>query len=228
MQIMRPMQAVTMLLVAAALTSCGSANTPEPTQDVNVIHTSVAGTMVSQLYDQQTQTAQAVPPSPAASPTALDTSTPLPTFLATALNTPIIINTPAGAVFPTNPVGGGTPGSSTASGCNNSNFISETAPSDGAQFSKGENFTKSWTFQNTGTCTWVNSFSFGFQNGDRMGGKNIVISRSVDFTPPGNNHTFTVFFEAPITAGHYIGFWQMRTPGGNSFGSRVWVDIEVK
>lgn len=107
MQIMRPMQAVTMLLVAAALTSCGSANTPEPTQDVNVIHTSVAGTMVSQLYDQQTQTAQAVPPSPAASPTALDTSTPLPTFLATALNTPIIINTPAGAVFPTNPVGGG-------------------------------------------------------------------------------------------------------------------------
>ena len=227
MQLMKPIRVVTLLLVVAALTSCSGGKAPEPTQDVNAVYTSVASTMVAQLIDQQTQTAQAVPPTVLASPTAFDTSTPLPTFPATALGTPIIINTPTGAVFPTNSTGGGTPGT-TAAGCNNSNFISESEPSDGTQFSKGENFSKSWTFQNTGTCTWSNSFSFGFQSGDRMGGKTILISRSVDFTLPGNNHTFTVFFEAPITAGHYIGFWQMRTPGGSSFGSRVWVDIVVK
>lgn len=228
MQLMKPMQAMIILFLAAALTSCGSGNTPEPTQDVNAVYTSVAGTMVGQLYAQQTETAQAIPPTIAASPTAMDTPTSLPSLLTTATVTPVILNTPAGIVFPTASAGGGAPGTSTASGCNDSKFISETAPTDGTQFSKSENFSKSWIFQNTGTCTWSNNFAFGFQSGDRMGGKNIVISRSVDFTLPGKNHTFTVFFEAPNIAGRYTGFWQMRTPGGNSFGSRVWVDIEVK
>jgi hypothetical protein len=227
MQHIKLIWVVIVVMVAAALTSCSGGQAPEPTQDANAVYTSVAGTMVSQFNDQQTQTAQAVPPSPQPSPTPFDTFTPLPTYPVTPLVTPIITDTPVIAVLPTSIAGGGTPGS-TAAGCNNSNFISETKPDDGTQFTKGENFSKSWTFQNTGTCTWSNSYTFGFQSGDRMGGKDIVISRSVDFTLPGNNHTFTVFFEAPNAAGHYIGFWEMRTPLGGSFGTRVWVVINVK
>jgi hypothetical protein len=226
MQLMKSMWVSIALVLIVTLTSCGPGNTPEPAQDANAIYTSVAGTMVAQLNDQQTQTAQAVPPTAFVSPTPPDTNTPLPTFPVTPLETPVTINMPSGALAPTISSAGGTP--STGAGCYDSKFITESEPADGTQFSKEQNFSKSWTFQNTGTCTWVNSFTFGFQSGDRMAGKNIVISRSVDYTLPGNNHTFTVYFEAPNAAGHYIGFWQMRTPEGGSFGSRVWVDIVVK
>ncbi len=214
------------LLLAIALTACGAGSTTEPTQNADVIYTSVAGTMVAQLNDQQTQTAQAIPPSSLPSPTTADTFTPLPTVPAAPSVTPFTINTPGSVVQPTI-FTGGTPGS-TGAGCADSKFISETPPADGTQFSKGENFSKSWSFMNSGTCTWSNSYSFGFQNGDRLGGKEIVISRSVDFVLAGQIKTFTVQFEAPISAGHYKGFWQMRTPAGGSFGSRVWIDIVVK
>jgi hypothetical protein len=218
---------VTVLLLAAALTSCGAGSTPGPTQDANLIYTSVAGTMVAQLNVQQTETAQALPPSPLPSPTAMDTFTPQPTLPALPSVTPFTINTPVSAVQPTTFNAGGTPGS-TGAGCADSKFISETKPDDGTQFTKSENFTKTWSFLNTGTCTWVNNYAFGFQSGDRMGGKTIVISRSVDFVPVGQVKAFSVQLEAPNVAGHYIGYWQMRTPEGGSFGSRVWVDIVVK
>jgi hypothetical protein len=226
MQHMKSIWLATVLLVGAALTSCGTANAPEPTQDVNALYTSAAGTTVAQLTDQQTQTAQAIPPTSVASPTALDTFTPPPTFPVTPLGTPLIINTPGGAVLPTTSTRGGTPGSTTV-GCNDATFISETI-SDGTQFTAGENFSKGWTFKNTGTCTWINSFSFAFMSGDQMGGKDRVISRSVDFVLPGNSRTFIVELEAPRAAGHYKGYWQMKDPQGIAFGSRVWVDIVVK
>ena len=227
MQLMKLMWAVIALLLVAALTACSAGQTPEPTQDVNAVYTSVAGTMIAQLNDQQTQTAQAVPPTALASPTPQDTSTPLPILPTTPLETPITINTPAGAAAPTFSTGPGTPGS-TAAGCADATFVSESGPNDGAQFRPGENFSKSWTFKNTGTCTWTNSYGFGFQSGDRLGSKNVLISRSVDFVSPGQTKTFTVNFEAPRSPGQYIGYWQMRTDTGGSFGSRVWIDIEVK
>ena len=227
MQFMKPTQVVTVLLVAAALTSCSGGSAPQPTPDANALYTSVAGTMIAQLNDQQTQTAQAIPPSPLPSPTAMDTFTPVPTIPITPLGSPISINTPAGVIPPAISTGEGTSVSSAAV-CNNSNFIIESKPDDGTQFSKAENFSKSWTFQNTGTCTWTNSYTFGFQSGDRLSGKDIVISRSVDFVSPGQTKTFTVYFEAPNAAGRYLGFWEMRTPAGGSFGSRVWIEILVK
>lgn len=216
-----------MFLLAAALTACSAAKAPEPTLDSNAIYTSVAGTMIAQLNDHQTQTAQAVPASPQASPTAFDTFTPLPTFPVTPLLTPLTLNTPGGALSPTPSFAGGTPGG-TGAGCADGTFISETEPRDGTKFSKGENFSKSWTFQNTGTCVWINSFAFGFQTGDRLNGKNVVISRTVDYVSPGQIKTFTINFEAPQASGRYKGYWQMRDAGGGSFGSRVWVDIIVK
>jgi hypothetical protein len=214
-------------LLAAALTSCNIGSTPPSAQDANAIYTSVAGTMIAQLYDQQTQTAQAAPPSSTATLTVLDTNTPLPTYPATPSEMPLSINTPSGPILPAPSTVGGTPGS-TKVGCDDSAYVSETEPSAWAQFKAGVNFSKSWTLQNTGTCPWINSFRFVFVGGDRMGGRDIPITRTVDFVIVGHTHTFTINFQAPRIAGHYQGIWQMKNPDNIEFGRSVLVDIVVK
>lgn len=213
---------VTTLLLAAALTSCNIGATPQPTIDVNAIFTFAAGTMNAQLNDQGTQTAQAASPTPAA------TFTPLATFPVTPLGTPFSITTPGGgAALPTTASGGGTLGS-TAVGCDNSNYLSETKPDDGTQVTAGTDFTKGWSLQNTGTCAWKAGYSFAFDSGDQMAGKDIVLSKSEDFTDPGHSQTFIIKLQAPASAGEYKGYWRMKNATGTAFGSRVWVDIVVK
>ncbi len=226
MRLIKLIWLLTALLLTATLSSC-SGTAPEPTQDVNSVYTSVAGTMVSQFNDQQTQTAQAVPPSPFASPTALDTFTPMPTYPVTPSGTPFSINTPSGIILAVPSTGGGTPGS-TRVGCDDAMYVSESGPGFGEKFSPGVNFTKSWTLQNSGNCPWINSFTFGFVSGDRMGGREILITRHVDFVAPGQNHTFSVFFQAPHASGHYHGVWQMKNPANIEFGTQETVDIIVK
>ena len=162
------------LLLAAALTSCTIGATPEPTTDVSAIFTFAALTMDAQLSDQGTQTAQA------ASPTPLVTYTPLPTFPVIPLgSTPFSISTPGGGALPTNSTGGSTLGS-TAVGCDNSSYLSETPPNDGTQLTAGDTFKKGWSLQNTGTCAWNSGYSFAFITGDQMGGKDIVLSKDDD------------------------------------------------
>ena len=227
MKFLKLLWVVTVLLLAAALTSCNIGSTPAPAQDANAIYTSVAGTMIAQFNDQQTQTAQAIPPSPLAGPTIADTFTPLPIFTEIPLGMPISINTPVSVILPTPSTGGLTWGE-TGIGCDDATYLSETEPARGTMFRVGDHFAKSWSFQNTGTCIWINSYTFAFISGSRMGGKDIPISRTVDFTVPGKSHTFTINFVAPHGAGHYTGAWQMKNATGTQFGARVWVDIVVK
>ena len=226
MRFMKLFWVVTALLLTAGLTSC-SGTAPEPTQDVNAVYTSVAGTMVAQFNGQQTQTAQAVPPSPTASPTELAIVLPAPTIAVEPSQTPFLINTPSIAVLPATSTGGLTFGE-TGVGCDNATYLSETEPGRGTLFKPGINFTKAWTFQNSGTCTWINSYTFAFISGDQMGGRDIRLYKTVDFTAPGLNHTFVVNFQAPHGGGHYQGFWQMKNATGTEFGARVVIDIVVK
>jgi hypothetical protein len=213
--------AVTALLLTTALASCNIGATPAPTIDVNAIFTAAASTMNAQLSDQATQTAEAVTPTPAA------TITALPTFPVIPLGSPFPTAAPGGAVAPTTSTGGGT-GGSTAVGCDNSTYISETAPDDGKQYSAGDTFSKGWSLENSGTCAWDTGYSFAYVDGDQMGGKDIVLSKDTDFTDPGHSQTFIVKLTAPTAAGEYKGFWQMKNATGVEFGSRVWVDIIVK
>jgi len=221
MQINKLNGAVVVILMAAALTACGSGSTPVPTTDVGAIFTFAASTMNAQLNDQGTQTAQA------ASPTPLVTFTPLPTFPVIPLSTPFSVGTASGAALPTTSTGGST-GGSTAVGCNNANYLSETKPDDGTQMTAGDIFKKGWSLENTGTCSWNSGYSFAFITGDQMSGKDIVLSQSANFTDPGHSNTFMVNLQAPATAGEYKGYWQMKNAQGTAFGSRVWVDIVVK
>jgi Ig-like domain from next to BRCA1 gene len=213
--------AATVFLLAAALTACNIGSTPQPTVDVNAIFTAAAATMDAQLNDQATQTAAAVSPTPAA------TFTALPTFPVIPLGTPFSTSAPGGSVLPTTSTGGSTLGS-TAVGCDDATYISETKPDDGTQETAGQAFTKGWSLQNTGTCTWNTGYTFAFITGDQMEGKDILISKDSDFTDPGHSQTFIVKLTAPATAGEYKGYWQMKNATGVEFGSRVWVDIVVK
>ena len=221
------------LLLAVGLASCNISKAPEPTPDVNAVYTSVAGTMIAQLNDQLTQTAQAVPPTALASPTELPTLPPLPTVSIESTNipvstsssvTPITVFTPVGST----PLVGGTGGtSSTAVGCADSAFILDITIQDGTTEKPGTVFTKTWRMQNTGTCTWGVGFKFAFAYGSKMGGGDFTITRKYDFVASGATKDFGVKLTAPTVPNTYSGCWKMQTDQGYWFGGAACVTIKV-
>lgn len=220
------------VLLAASLVSCNIGKAPEPTLDVNAIYTAAAGTADAQISDQMTQTAQAILPLP--SPTLAPLS--LPTLPLSAGATPFgvvgtqfIFNTPGVGTLPTAtkvPSGSGT--GSTAVGCSDAKFLVDATIPDGTVIAPGKSFDKAWQFQNTGTCTWDEGFSFVYVSGDRMSGNNIFFHKAADFVKPGGGQTFIVPMVAPTKAGTYKGFWRMKDDKGNLFGSQVYVLIVVQ
>jgi hypothetical protein len=224
--------AVPVLLLAVGLTSCNIGKTPGPAADVNAIYTSAAGTMIAELNVQQTQTAQAIPPLPLASPTALATFTPLPTFPIAPgttpfgiAGTPFLLNTPIGGLTPLASL---PPGAfSNPVGCDDAMLVGETVP-DGTKVDAFAVFKKSWNFVNTGTCTWDEGYSFAFKSGDRLQGVDVRFRFDNDFVKPGKGTAFTIELTAPGHIKEYKGYWQMKNDHGQWFGSLVWVDIVVK
>jgi hypothetical protein len=220
------------VLIAVALTSCGTGATPSPTIDANAIYTSAAQTLAAGMSAGMTQTAQAVTPTSAVS------ATPLGTFsIATGSSpfgtpgtggTPFALPTVALGTTPL-PAGTSSGGSTVnnAVGCNNATYLSETEPMDKTQIAANKSFTKGWSMQNTGTCSWGEGYSWAFLSGDQMGGKDIVITAKDTSTAAGHSNTFIVKLTAPATAGEYKGFWRMKAPDGTFFGDQPWVDIVV-
>ncbi len=221
-----------LVLLAASLVSCNIGKAPGPTQDVNAIVTSAAGTALAQIGDQMTQTAQALPPMPVDTPTSTPLS--LPTLPLSPGATPFgvvgtqfVFNTPGTGLPIATKVPSGAGTGSTAVGCNDALFLQETIP-DGTIMAKGKSFDKVWQFQNTGTCTWDDGYSFAFVSGDQLGGTNKGFYKASDFVAPGYGTSFIVNMTAPTKAGTYQGFWQMKDDSGHFFGTRVWVKIVVQ
>ena len=95
-------------------------------------------------------------------------------------------------------------------------FVSETIP-DGTKLSPGENFTKTWTIRNDGTCDWNTDYDLVFKSGDHMGGPDTVkFHKEVD---PGEKITLSVDLKAPSDEGTYTGVWWFQTHKGQKFGS---------
>jgi len=105
-------------------------------------------------------------------------------------------------------------------------FISETIP-DGTKMSPGEDFTKTWTIRNDGTCDWNKDYDLVFKSGDHMSGPDTVqFNEEVD---PGEKITLSVNLEAPSKKGTYTGVWWFQTHKGQKFGSNgIWVKIVVE
>jgi len=146
-------------------------------------------------------------------PTAYPTQTPYPTY------TPIPTSSVTYSYSYNYSYAIGTPSS-----CLRAKFISENVP-DNTVFSAGENFTKSWTLENTGSCTWTTNFKLAFTSGSRMGGNSTTnLTANVS---PGGRVTVSTNLTAPSTAGTYRGDWCIQSDSGSKFGC-FWVKIKVQ
>jgi len=89
----------------------------------------------------------------------------------------------------------------------------------------GEQFTKVWTVQNSGTCTWDSSYELVFASGNRMGGQPTPVQGQV---APGQNYDISVELTAPTQGGDYSAIWQMEGTDGTAFGQRLRVYVRVQ
>jgi hypothetical protein len=196
---------ISLALLGAILVSCNfPLNNGKATEtqmsDADQLATAVEGTVqaISLAITAQAAQATEVPP----------TATVAPTVPAMATNT-------VGAMQPTT--------STTTQVCNQAEFISETIP-DGTNFGFNESFTKTWTFKNTGTCTWGEDYAITFASGAEMDGSSTEIDETVS---PGEEVYVSVDLIAPSSEGTYVGYWKMADSDGNTFGTSVYVQIVV-
>jgi hypothetical protein len=90
--------------------------------------------------------------------------------------------------------------------------ISTETISDYTKMDRDEDFTKTWTIVNTGTCTWDKSTLLVFVNGDKMDGDSSeAIGTQVT---PGGHITASVDLTAPSSNGTYTGKWALQTADG--------------
>jgi hypothetical protein len=89
-------------------------------------------------------------------------------------------------------------------------------PPDKTIFRPGEYFWKTWTFVNTGTCTWDPSYSLIFWDGERMG--SAVSYPLVEVVRPNETMDISIYLQAPAAEGAYTGYWRFKSPWGSDFG----------
>jgi len=226
------------MVLAVVLSACNIGATPPPTQDPGAIQTQAFGVVLTQAALNQTQTAQALPP------TALPTNTPQPTatlgLIPTAAlfgtNTPIAFNTQQPGLTPlalpsAAPTVGVYSTLPTSNGCNNAWFVSESGPADGSTLLAGKELIKTFELLNTGTCTWDEGYSFSFRpeystspEGAAIGyyGKDEFIL-STSPIKPGQTGVFKINFTVPRKLGEYVWAWKLKDDAGGVFGSLVYM-----
>lgn len=115
-------------------------------------------------------------------------------------------------------------------GCTLSANLVQEDPPDGKIFKPGESFLKTWSLQNTGTCTWDKTYKLVYWDGELMGGA-VTYSLPV-VVAPGETKDIPILLQAPATDGSYRGFWRLKSPWGYDFGvgptsQSFYVDILV-
>jgi len=110
------------------------------------------------------------------------------------------------------------------------NPIDITIPDD-TQMQPGQNFTKTWRLQNSGTCTWTKDYTIGVFSGEAMGApSSIPLPQKVE---PGQSVDISVDMVAPLSPGTYQSNWKLRNTSSTWFGigpgggSPFWVRIIV-
>lgn len=132
----------------------------------------------------------------------LPTLTPVPSTGATSL--PDVVGTSTTA-----PIAG-------APGCTVSARLAGETPPDETLFKPGAYFWKTWTLENTGTCTWDGTYKLIYESGDLMDG--LTSYPLVETVAPGEATDISIYLKAPATEGTYTGYWQIQTPWNATFG----------
>jgi len=89
---------------------------------------------------------------------------------------------------------------------------------DNTQVNAGGKFTKTWEFQNMGTCPWIN-YTVKFSTGDKI---NAPLSTPVPDTPPNEKVQVSMELTAPTVDGRYAGYFTLT----NSSGGTVLIGTE--
>jgi uncharacterized protein YkwD len=138
-------------------------------------------------------------------------------WMVTASMTPFETNTPSLPVT-----------APTSANCTNTAILLRdiTIP-DHTQVQAGETFTKTWEFQNTGTCSWTN-YTVQFSSGESM---NAPLSMPVMDTEPHGKVQVSVELSAPAADGTYTSVFTLEDPSGNAIPIGVeksfWVKVVV-
>ena len=103
-----------------------------------------------------------------------------------------------------------------APGCTVSARLAGEDPPDGALLKPGENFWKTWSLENTGTCTWDSTYKLVYQNGDLLGG--LVSYPLPELVAPGETKNISIYLKAPEAEGAVTGYWSIQTPWNTFFG----------
>ncbi len=154
-------------------------------------------------------------PAPANSTPLFVTATLPPTK--TPATTPI---TPSATIVPTI--------STSSAGCKDKAIlVQDVTIADGTNIARGAKFTKTWQFQNTGTCSWI-GYTIAFVSGDQMGAPD---SSPIPQTAPKSTVDVSVDLVAPTADGTYTGFFELRNASGKPLNIGIektfWVKITV-
>ena len=202
------------LILSIILVGCNLPGQEPPENQVDLLNTAAAQT----IQAQQTLIAQAteipptaeVPPTETFPPTEeneITTDTPAPTSTPTSSAT----HTPQGR-------------------CDQARFVSETIP-DGTDFSPGQTFTKTWTIENSGTCTWNADYDVVFVSGNALGAS-AAQPLTTGTVAPGQSIKISMDLKAPNNPGTHRGDFKLRNANGVLFGigandAAFWVKIDV-
>jgi uncharacterized protein YkwD len=106
-------------------------------------------------------------------------------------------------------------------------LLKDVTVPDNTQMKAGEKFTKTWEFQNNGTCPWSN-YTLKFSFGDKM---NAPLSAPIADTAPKKNVDVSVELTAPTTNGAFTGNFTLNDASGNAIPIGIektfWVKIKV-
>jgi hypothetical protein len=189
-------------LSALILTAC---NSGEPEIDIDAQRTGFAQT----ADVQATMTAQA-------QPTATNTLEPSPTPSFT--DTPEVTETPEGtgtSEESTTDTPQATATQQASSGTDSAAWIAQDPP-DNTEFTPGEEFTITWSLENTGSSSWGTNYYIQFASGEEMGAtdEKVYLPYSV---PPGTSVQISVDLVAPGSTGEKQSNWRLYNNSDNSF-----------
>jgi hypothetical protein len=192
---------VFLALSGLIITACSPG---ESEVDIDIQRTGFAQTADAQA----TMTAQAIPTStntPEPSPTPAFTDTPEATETSSEVTeTTEVTETPEAS-----------PTTQTSTGNDAAAWIAQDPP-DNTEFTPGQEFTVTWTLENTGTSTWDTNYYIQFASGEEMGATDEKVYLAYE-VPPNTSAQFSVNLVAPESTGEKQSNWRLFNRGDISF-----------
>jgi hypothetical protein len=221
------------LLIGGLLSSCGlqpeEAPQPNMTEIISAAQTQASGTLQAEIANEEV-----VNPTAMEEATAAPIFTPLPTIAISIEPTATFPPLPTQSTAPTAiPLSAITTDSS-GRPCWRALMQAETIP-DGMVLSPGQDETKSWTLQNTGSCKWDQNTKLILIDGAKIFDGFVFDIGNIPVEGISTNQAvrIEVAFFAPSTPGTYRSVFLLRNYTGSSFGlgdhgtDVFWMEIVV-